>query len=283
MISESSGKDKTPFREVLSALSSEGAVEILGKTGSKLISSRETPNKLGLTKRQYYSRIRELKELGVIKKEGEGYIRTERGEDIYGFVSGMFAITGDEPDNIDICPEGDPVLDPWKAKTGQVKTTTDYEDLVEEVLEILENASDEILFASRYIDSRVVKKFLRFEEEDKPTLNVVVREFDPLEIIELIKAISSPGEIKDSVKFARNHIRVVSDLPYSFFVADRKEVGIEIVNPYKPTTFYMGLTMKNEKIGKELRDFFSYLFKEAGKFPTEEQEGDFTFRSNIFK
>lgn len=63
-------------------LSKEGVFTILSRSEDKLISRRTTPEKIGISKRRYYSRLRTLKALGLVVKDGEGYILTEAGEKV---------------------------------------------------------------------------------------------------------------------------------------------------------------------------------------------------------
>lgn len=262
-------ESKSPNRDIFSALAKEGTFKILEESDSKLISKRETPQKLGLTKRQYYSRLRELKNLNIIKKEGEGYVRTERGKKVCRLTKGISTLSEDNIEKIGDLE--DLPLNQKELKDQQAKVITDYEELVEDILETFENSTDEIILASRYMDNRIINKGLNSVKENSYNLRVLVPKLKVSESIELLKAISSPSMIKPSMEMAEKNLRVLSELPYSFMVADQKKVFIEIINPFRPSSFYMSICLKNEKIGRRLEGIFSYLF-DNGEAPQKKQK-----------
>ena len=54
-------------------------------------------------------------------------------------------------------------------------------------------------------------------------------------------------------------------VPYSFLVIDDLVVGLEIVNPEDPYSFFFGLKFKNEGLAKKLRSHFEALAGNAEK------------------
>ncbi|MDE1869719.1 MAG: hypothetical protein KGH71_01895 [Candidatus Micrarchaeota archaeon] len=65
--------------EVLNILSKEGAIAIFNAVRTGMVAKQETAKELGLTKKQYYTRLKELKRLGMVAKDGEVYTHTEFG------------------------------------------------------------------------------------------------------------------------------------------------------------------------------------------------------------
>jgi len=52
-------------------------------------------------------------------------------------------------------------------------------------------------------------------------------------------------------------------LPFSFLVIDEKTVGIEIVNPEDPYSFFFGLEFDNEDLAKKLISHFAEISRNA--------------------
>jgi len=70
------------IEEVFSILSKKEARAIFDAAKSGVVAKIESANGLGLTLKQYYTRLGELKELYLIRKVGEIYVRTEFGNSI---------------------------------------------------------------------------------------------------------------------------------------------------------------------------------------------------------
>ena len=52
-------------------------------------------------------------------------------------------------------------------------------------------------------------------------------------------------------------------IPFSFLVIDEKNVGIEIVNPEDPYSFFFGLEFDNEDLAKKLITHFTEISRNA--------------------
>ena len=69
--------------EVLSVLSKNDALTIFLMANEGIKSELDTPTKIGLTKKQYYTRLKQLVDLGLITKNNESYIQTAFGKVVY--------------------------------------------------------------------------------------------------------------------------------------------------------------------------------------------------------
>lgn len=69
--------------KVLSVLSKNDALRIFLMTEKGIRSELDTPVKMGLTKKQYYTRLKQLVELGLIEKHNEFYTQTTFGEVVH--------------------------------------------------------------------------------------------------------------------------------------------------------------------------------------------------------
>lgn len=77
-----SEKDLAPLMGVHSILSKREALTVFLKVAGGLKSNMETPESLGLTKKQYYTRLKSLVDLGLVQKSGDVYTLTSLGENV---------------------------------------------------------------------------------------------------------------------------------------------------------------------------------------------------------
>lgn len=69
--------------DLLSVLSKPDAIRIFILARNGIISKLDTPSEIGLTKKQYYSRLPQLVKLGLLIKDENTYRHTMFGEIIY--------------------------------------------------------------------------------------------------------------------------------------------------------------------------------------------------------
>ena len=69
--------------DVLSVLSKNDALTIFLIAEEGIRSELDTPTKIGLTKKQYYTRLKQLVDLGLVEKHNDSYIQTAFGKVVY--------------------------------------------------------------------------------------------------------------------------------------------------------------------------------------------------------
>lgn len=69
--------------EIFSTLSKSDALTIFLLAIKGIKSELDTPTKIGLTKKQYYTRLKQLVDLGLLEKHGDSYTQTTFGRLIY--------------------------------------------------------------------------------------------------------------------------------------------------------------------------------------------------------
>ncbi len=242
-------------RKILSALSREGSLTILKEASSKLTSKRGTHAELGLTKRQYYSRLRELKNLGVIRKEGEGYVRTEKGDKLYHLASKIMNSMNESKEDSSFMN--------FEGKKIKSDIVTDHRKSIKKVKTLIESAEDELLIASRYIDHPVLNTIV--ERSDEIEIKGITRKLTLSDTFELSRAIFPLNRLKKLVEFTRNKGRVVPNLPFSFGVQDKKVSFLEVLDPLHPNEFFFAIVLENEKLSEKLRELFHELYDMAEK------------------
>ena len=68
---------------ILSVLSKNDALTIFLMAIKGIKSELDTPTKMGLTKKQYYTRLKQLVDLGLLAKRGDSYTQTTFGNLVY--------------------------------------------------------------------------------------------------------------------------------------------------------------------------------------------------------
>ena len=68
---------------LFSVLSKEDALVLFMRAKDGLYSNKDSPTHTNLTRKQYYMRLRNLLDAGLIKKKGDSYIHTTFGSLIY--------------------------------------------------------------------------------------------------------------------------------------------------------------------------------------------------------
>lgn len=243
-------------RKVLSALSREGSLTILKEANSKLTSKRGTHAELGLTKRQYYSRLRELKKLDVIKKEGEGYVRTEKGDRLYQLAKKIM-VSMDDSNKEDVS------FINVEGKKVRSDIITEHRKSIKKIKGLIENAEEEILIASRYIDHPVLNTIV--ERSDEIEIKGITRKLTISDSFELSRAIFPLNRLKKLIEFTKKKGRVVPNLPFSFGVQDKRVSFLEVLDPLHPNDFFFAIVLENEKLSEELRELFYELYDMAEK------------------
>jgi len=68
---------------LFSVLSKEEALRLFTRAKDGLYSNKDSPSLNNLTRKQYYTRLRNLVDVGLLKKEGDSYTHTTFGSLIY--------------------------------------------------------------------------------------------------------------------------------------------------------------------------------------------------------
>ncbi|KXB06770.1 hypothetical protein AKJ54_01100 [candidate division MSBL1 archaeon SCGC-AAA382K21] len=250
---------KSPNKDIFSALAKEGTFKILEESDSKLISKRKTPQKLGLTKRQYYSRLRELKNLDIIKKEGKGYVRTEHGDKVHKLSRSLAVASNKE--------KKDGTYQNTSEETTEKKSgilINEYDELAEHLAELISDAEETIYLATAYLDHKVADKILLLE--DQIETKFIMQRFNWKDSFQLYRTIMSKNKLSHLVTLIKNNnIHVLPKLPFSFAIIDGKLAVFEVKNPLNRDNFFLALESKNKKVCKKLESLFTLFFENSEK------------------
>jgi predicted transcriptional regulator len=283
--------------DILSILSKTDALTIFSVAKNGLESELDTPQKIGLTKKQYYTRLKQLVELGLLNKNESKYVHTALGNLIYEkHVVGLLnnIKISKELEMIDLLkrtskfkPEEisnfisklNPELSIHEnlgAGRNHFELTSTYDSMVRKVLELIDLAETEILLASRFQDERIINGILKKTAMGIHTtvisdINLVADYFesekDKMKINdknknERVNVVANPFY---PAKIERRYLKV----PYCLLIIDGKHVGIEIINNCEPEKFKMALFGIDEKFSTQLKDEFNRMWVSASATPPQ--------------
>ncbi|MEM2820483.1 MAG: hypothetical protein QXF31_04845, partial [Candidatus Bathyarchaeia archaeon] len=258
------------IENILSTLANQDALRIFQLAKDGIVCSTEAIKKLGLTQKRYYTRLSGLLEANLIQKDEGAYRHTVLGSAIYKIVEFLGdlverqeqlelidrirqskTLSEEEKEEIVRALAKDKIEEFINLIDGGIRPVGiiyRFEDVVEGTIKLIEKAEKEIYIASRYTENRIVEAILnnlnRIKEwhlisGDKSNLS---QKFQLLRIM-----LSHPKMVKIYYEIFRSknvETGYVEDLPYSFIVADRRYVGIEIPKPGS-NEFFVGFFFEN--------------------------------------
>lgn len=273
--------------QILSILSKNDALSlfILAKDGIK--SELDTPRKIHLTKKQYYSRLKQLVDLGLISKDQNEYVLTVLGSIIFQkYISNLIKDIENSKQieivetlksnprfsNQDISNflskvgYQEPVEGISKFANSNAQMISKFDEMVSKVLQIIEFAQDEILLATRFSSELIINSILK-----KSNAGIKVRVLADTNLVEEYFEAEDKVGYKDSNSKERE--KVVSDpyypskikrnyvqIPYCILVVDGKSVGIEMIDVNTPAKFNGAIFVEDVNLSNNMKEMFEDLW-----------------------
>ena len=296
---EKEPKIVTKLTDILSILSKTDALTIFSVAKTGLESELDTPQKIGLTKKQYYTRLKQLVELGLLNKDESKYVHTALGNLIYekhvvGLLNNMKI--SKELEMIDLLkrtskfkPEEisnfisklNPELgvnENHGSSRNHFELMSTFDSMVRKILDMIDFAESEILLVSRFPDERIINAILKKTSMGISTkvisdINMVAGYFesekDKVTINdknknERVNVVANPFYPS---KIERRYLKV----PYCMLMIDGKQVGLEIIDNYEPEKFKMALFGMDAKFSTQLKDEFDKMWVSASVTPPQIQ------------
>lgn len=280
--------------DILSLLSKDDALSIFVLAKDGIQSDLKTPSKLGLTKKQYYTRLKQLVDLGLLTKYGQAYIQTSLGQIIYqkhvvdllisvkdvkqfemiDVLKTTSKFSADEIENF-MSKVGLKPMEFYDSR-GPATITWVYDDMVSKVLELMEFATKEILLISRFTNELIINRMVK-----KANTGVSVKVLADTNLVETFIE-NTKGKIQIADKNKKERINVVvnpyypspvdrryTKVPFCVLVVDNKQVGIEVVDGYEPMRFKMAMFSADVGLAAQMKEFFNNLWKSASKDPPQ--------------
>lgn len=279
--------DLEKISEILSVLSKHDALSIFIRVRDGLKSDLETYGVIGLTKKQYYTRLKQLVKLGLITKKDTTYVHTSFGNQLYqqhiiGLIGHLKELKNFEMIDVlknssNFKPEDisefiskitsqtnlDPNLLVYGTSEVSMTLTDTYDDMVLKVLQLIDFAQKEILLISRFRNDHIINSILK-----KANMGISVKVIADNDTIQSyfdgekssIKQDKHKSERMTTVAnpfYPSNIERRYTSIPFCLLVIDGKQVGIEIVNSQDPKAFSMSIFVNNSVLANKMKAFFA--------------------------
>jgi predicted transcriptional regulator len=276
---------ETRAREIHSALSNGDSLRIFNLAADGIDASTSVLQKHQFTKKRYYGRLKELVDLGLIIKENGEYRHTELGNLIFeNQVKNLEQILlgknsaearNDSKNMTSYSRESgnlpEELITNLESSTGAAtlkpaRFFDSWNELSMHVAIKIETAKKEIYVATRYVDFRTADSALRVAKRGCK-VNILHSNRNGLSTkLQLMGNLMTHPKALSVFKELTANPNVVlreATIPFSFLVIDDKTVGIEIVNPEDPYSFFFGLEFDHEDLAKKLVSHFSEMSRNA--------------------
>ena len=276
--------------DVFAMLADQQSTEIITAASTGLRSSSNGIG--GLSKKQYYVRLKHLVDMGLIEKHQSIYKLTSFGTIVYeNHLKTMEKIIPNywQIKSIDVLKNRNdfPVEQKERIMNEYIETTglksvintiqlssfcivMQYDDLIVEVLKVLDNAEKEVYFATRYHDPHVSAKV--FEKLAKGvTVHILDGNPEQISVESRLAAIirTPPNRetaemVKKITKSTRFDLKRLPELPLSFMVVDGIQVVYDTVNFINPEQFTIAISKYDDTyMAQRFIEYFRLLSKDA--------------------
>lgn len=276
--------------EVLSVLSKNDALTIFLMAEEGIRSELDTPIKIGLTKKQYYTRLKQLVDLGLVAKHNEFYTQTAFGKVVHQkhilgltnniknskYLQMVDALKANpkfnDKDIMEFISKVEPQINlDLQEPSKKISTVaSSYEDMVRKILEMIEFAQNEILLITRFQNELIVNAILK-----KAGAGVNVKVLADTNLVENyfeketpIKSDKNKNERENVVanpyypsKIDRRYVQV----PFCVIVVDNKHVGLEIVDLSESKKFKMAIFSEDKILASYMTPIFNNLWQKSSK------------------
>jgi hypothetical protein len=268
----------------------------VGDTNNEgLAAKSSTIQKLGLSKKVYYARLKQLIGAGLIEKTDGIYKHTTLGNIIYqNHILSLIEelknmkqmkmvdtlrhtkqFSEDEIDNFIRRITGNKISIPDSNTSSiRIEFAWTYQDMVSAMVERIEFCKNEILLASRYLNEIIINSILRKANSSAIEVKVLT---DSSLVKQYFEAEGKTLKLRDNDKNASERLNVVSNpwypgkvsrriasIPFSMIILDDKEIGIEIVNWNDPKNFHGVIFIKgDEKTLKIMQELYYKIWVKA--------------------
>lgn len=280
--------------EILSVMSKLDALEIFVLAKDGLKSELETPQKIGLTKKQYYTRLKQLCDLNLITKKDENYAHTTFGSVVYQkHIAGLLGSLSNikELEMIDILKTSSRFnqqeISQFLMKVGfdnnvtaieksSFKIMENYEEMVSKAMEMVEFAKTEILLMTRHSNDLIINAILK-----KANMGVKVKILADVNMIEQYvsnqanKIVISDKNDDERTKVVTNPFypekieRRYAKIPFGIFMTDDLHVGVEIVDSYNPQKYARSIYIDDASMSKQMKSIFDQMWQVSSVNPPQ--------------
>jgi hypothetical protein len=274
--------------KLLSTLSKRDSLSIFMASSHGLKAESDTPHMLGLSKKTYYTRLKQLTDAGLITKSDGAYCYTTFGSVVYqkhllGLIEEMKSLK--QMNMVDTLKNTNQFTDDdimnfvgkvtginfaANAVSPKIEIVWTYEDMVSAIVERVEFCKHEIMLASRFLNEIIINNILR-----KSRSGVNIKVLADLSLVkQFFEKEKTGGDINDKNADERKMVvenpwypdnvsRRITNVPFSMLIFDGKEVGIELIDSVEPTKFRGTIFLRDEKTARMMLDFYDKMWNSS--------------------
>jgi predicted transcriptional regulator len=279
--------------EILDALGNQDALSLFIYVGKGMASSKIAIQELGLSQKRFYSRLKELIEVGLIEKNDEGYKYTTLGRvfskigfsllevlenkeqfELLEKLRESSSLTSADVNKItSVVSKGNTDTSGifnmifLSEKQGKVEALPSYERLVEKLVEGVQGADHSILLASRYIDNKVIDSMMKVTKKGV-SIRVLMAKDHLEDKMNKLHLLLSPGLIMSMLEFFTDpnldDIMRDGNVPFSFAIIDEEHCFFELPS-FGHNNFTIAFFAVDNEIGDKFCKMFSTLWETADR------------------
>ena len=258
-------------------LSKTDALRLFHHARKGIKNSTYAIEELDLTPKKYYARLRELVNIGLIRKNDSVYGQTALGRMIYDRLLPAFEKAVDAKDELEFLVGLDGldmengvkkrILEelgiPTFSDSTNVRMIDNYESMVIDVIDLCDEAEKSLLMASNYMDVRVMEAVFRAMKRNV-TNSFIVGKRSLSSKIRTLKMMLSLTFAKTVINFASNSLELknvmrFAELPYSFCVVDGHRNIIEVADTIDDR-FLAAFSVDDRGVGETATKFYEKLW-----------------------
>jgi len=275
------------LEKIFSAASNTDALKIFYTAKDGIESSTQAIKRLDLTQKRYYTNLKRLIDTGLVEKVDGKYVHTTFGKISYKLIEALKSAL-DQKDKLDLIDRllktknlsaeeteeimrallKDANLIPGGQITdilGPVRILETWEKVVQEVTERINKAEEEILFASRYYDTRIMEACLIAAQRHVEIYYLIDNELKVSSVAQIFLSslfTNRDDVLNDFLNFLRSSLFKIkyASLPYSFLVIDGEYSMVEVAKPLGKT-FSLAFIFHNKRLSERLSESFKELWE----------------------
>jgi len=277
--------------EILDALGNQDALSLFIYVEKGMSSSKHAIQELGLTQKRFYSRLKELIEVGLIEKnEGEyqyttlGRVFSKIGYSLLDVLENKEQfellerlressnLTSSEVNKItSVVSKGTSDASGifnmifLSDKQGKVEVLPSYERLVEKLIDVVQRAEHSILLASRYIDNKVIDSMIKVTKNG-PSIKVLMAKEHLEDKVNKLQLLLSPGLILSMLEFFSDpnldELMRDGNVPFNFCIIDGSRCFFELPS-FGNNDFTIAFFVQDSEIGSKFTKMFTMLWETA--------------------
>ncbi len=272
----------TKMMEIFNVLSKPDATTIFLLAKDGLPAETDAPYKIGLTRKQYYTRLKQLVDLGLLERIEGIYYHTTLGSLIYDkhvVELSNSLVYKKELKMIDVLKKSSEFttdeITKFLSKVAGDKAYIkceliwSWETMVNTIVDRLEHAQKEVLLASRFYEEKIINAIMHRSKIGVDARVIVDIPLFKSYFKKYAANIKNDKHTEERINIAANPWydinikRRFTHLPFSIIIIDGKECAIELVDASNPDDFYACILIKDEGITKSIRRKFNDIWSQS--------------------